>query len=150
MGIGDWINDNIFNLLSAAGIIGSLCFTAVSLRSEAKTRRIANLINITGSHREVWKLYFESPELERVFDPNANVAKQGINRKEELFVNMVIAHINAVFYAMQNELVIKQEGLRRDVSQFLSLPIPGAIWAKYRVLQNDDFASFVDSCLNWK
>ena len=30
--------------------LGYLWFTALSFRSEARTRRIANLINITGSH----------------------------------------------------------------------------------------------------
>jgi hypothetical protein len=41
--MGQWISENWFNLFSAVGIIGSLWFTAVSLRSDTKTRRIANL-----------------------------------------------------------------------------------------------------------
>ncbi len=150
MGIWGWLANNSFNLLSAVGIIGSLWFTAVSFRSEARTRRIANLINITGSHRDVWKLYFESSDLVRVFDDHADIAKRAITQNEEIFVNIVIAHLNAVFYAMKNELVIKQEGLRRDVAQFLALPIPTAIWEKNRVVQNDDFVAFVESCRNWK
>ena len=63
MGIWDWLADNSFNLLSAVGIIGGLWFTALSFRSETKTRRIANLISITDGHREIWKLYLNSPEL---------------------------------------------------------------------------------------
>jgi hypothetical protein len=150
MGIWGWLANNSFSLLSAIGIIGGLWFTALSFRSEAKTRRIANLINITGSHRDVWKVYFNSPDLVRVFDGRANISKHPINQKEEIFVNMVIAHIATVFYAMKNELVIKQEGLRRDVAQFMSLPIPSAIWGKNKVVQNDDFVAFVESCQNWK
>jgi hypothetical protein len=150
MGLLHWKAENSFNLLSAAGIIGGLAFTAVSFRSEAKTRRIANLIDITGSHRAVLKMYFDSPDLARVFDGEADIAVQPISQAEEIFVNILIAHINTVFYAMQNELVIKQEGLRRDVAQFLALPIPAAIWEKIKVVQNDDFVVFVESCRNWK
>ena len=49
MGIWGWLAENSFNLLSAVGIIGGLCFTAHSLRSETKTRRIANLLALTAA-----------------------------------------------------------------------------------------------------
>jgi hypothetical protein len=75
MGIGEWISQNFFNLFSAAGIIGGLWFTAVSLRSETKTRRVANLLTITANHREVWKEFFGKPELARVIEPSADVKK---------------------------------------------------------------------------
>jgi hypothetical protein len=32
----------------------------------------------------------------------------------------------------------------------MSLPIPRAIWEKVKVVQNDDFVAFVESCRNWK
>lgn len=150
MGIEGWFSDNVVNLLTAIGIIGSLWFTALSFRSEAKTRQVANLINITGSHRDVWKLYFDSPDLARVFDTKADVLKHPVTQKEEILVNIVIAHINSVFYAIQNGLIIENEGLRRDVTQFLLLPIPRAIWDKIKIVQNDDFAAFIESCQNWK
>ena len=67
-----------------------------------------------------------------------------------MFVNLVILHISSVYYALQDELVITLEGLRRDVSEFLSLPIPKVIWEKTKLLQNDDFVTFVESCRNWK
>ncbi len=58
MGIEGWLAENAVNLLTAFGIIGSLWFTALSFRAETKTRRVANLINITVNHREVWKVVF--------------------------------------------------------------------------------------------
>jgi len=63
-----WLWENWFNLLSSVGIVGSLCFTAVSLRSETKTRRVANLLTITANYREVWKEFFRSPDLARVIE----------------------------------------------------------------------------------
>ena len=145
--MAEWLVENWFNLFSSLGIIGGLWFTAVSLRSETKTRRIANLLTITANYREIWKEFFHSPELTRVIDPAADVSKQSVTPQEELFVGLIISHINSVFYATNDELVVEWEGLRRDIGQFLSLPIPKAVWIKTKLLQNQDFAAFIDSAL---
>ena len=150
MGIGDWLANNLFNLLSAAGIIGSLWFTAISLRSETKTRRIANLLTITANHREIWKVFLNDKGLARVRDAAADTTKQPVTDAERVFVTFVILHMSSVFHAMSDQLVVKVEGLRRDIAQFFSLPIPREVWEKIKVLQNDDFVAFVESCRNWK
>jgi hypothetical protein len=150
MGIREWLANNSFNLLSAVGIIGSLCFTAKSLRSETKTRRVANLLTITSNHREIWKEFLNNPRLARVRDARANTTKQPVTDAERIFVTFVILHMSSVFYAMSDQLVVKVEGLRRDIMQFFSLPIPREVWEKIKVLQNGDFVAFVESCRNWK
>jgi len=43
--------------------------------------------------------------------------------------------------------VVKWEGLRRDVGAFFSLPVPTAVWTKTKLLQNQDFAAFIESSL---
>jgi len=141
-----WIVENWFTALSAIGVVGGLYFTAVSLRSETKTRKIANLLAMTANHREVWKEIFHSPELARVVDSSADVAKQSITPEEQAFVNMVVLHISSVYETLKDELVIKQEGLRRDVGLFFSLPIPRAVWEKTKLFQNQDFVAFVEKC----
>jgi hypothetical protein len=147
MGIWEWIPQNLFNLFSTAGIIGSLWFTAVSLRSETKTRRVANLLTITANHREVWKEFFGKPDLARVIDHSADVRKQPVTPAEEFFVNMIVSHTSSVYEALKDDLLIKQENLRRDVKSFFSLPVPKAVWTKTKLLQNQDFAAFIDSSL---
>jgi len=150
MGIGEWFSQNWFNLFSAVGIIAGLAFTAFSLRSEAKTRRVAHLLTITANHRELWKELLNNPKLARVLNASADLGKRPVTPSEEVFVNLVFLHTSSVYYAMKDELVVKLEGLRRDISQFLSLPIPKAIWDKAKMVQNDDFVAFVESCRNWK
>ena len=142
-----WLVENWFNLFSSAGIIGGLCFTAVSLHSETKTRRIANLLAITANYREIWKECFRNPDLSRVLDPLADVARQPVTSTEELFVGLIISPVNSVFYATSDELVVKWECLRRDVGLFLSLPVPHAVWQRVKPLQNQDFAAFIDASL---
>jgi len=145
--MAQWLAENWFNLFSSAGIIGGLWFTAVSLHSETKTRRVANLLTLTANYREVWKEFFRSPELARVIDPSADVAKQPVTLAEEFFVNMVISHTSSTYEALKDELLTKQEGLRRDVRSFFSLPVPKAVWTKSKLLQNQDFAAFIESSL---
>jgi hypothetical protein len=145
--MGQWLAENWFELFSSLGILSGLWFTAISLRSETKTRRIANLLTITANYREVWKEFYNSPELARVVDPAANVTKKPVTPAEDFFVLMIISHISSVYEALKDELVTKQEGLRRDVRSFFSLPVPNAVWTKTKLLQNQDFAAFIESSL---
>ena len=141
-----WLAEHWFEVLSAVGVVGGLIFTAVSLRSETKTRKIANLLTMTANHREVWKEFFHRPELARVVNAFADVEKQPITPEEHEFVNLVVLHTSSVYEALKDELVIKQEGLRRDVGAFFSLPIPKAVWEKTKVFQNEDFVAFIEKC----
>ena len=150
MEIGEWILQNKFDLLSTIGIISSLCIAIYSLRSDTKTRRVANLLTITANHREVWKVFLNDKGLARVRDASVDLIKLPTTEAERVFVTFVILHMSSVFYAMSDQLVVKVEGLRRDVAQFLTLPIPRDVWEKIKVFQNDDFVAFVESCRNWK
>ena len=145
--MAQWLTENWFNLFSSVGIIGGLWFTAVSLHSETKTRRIANLLTVTSNYREIWKEFFHTPTLARVIDSKADVAKQPITPEEEFFVGLIISHINSVFYATNDALVVEWEGLRRDVGAFFLLPLPNAVWQRSKLLQNQDFAAFIESSL---
>ena len=142
-----WVIENWFNLLSSIGIIGSLLFTAIALHSETKTRRIANLLTITANYREIWKEFFHTPTLARVIDPTVNVNDKPITSAEELFVGLVISQMSSVYQATKDDLLIKLEGSRQDIAQFLSLPIPKAVWTKTKLLQNQDFAAYIESSL---
>jgi hypothetical protein len=142
----DWIGEHWFTLLNAVGIIGSLLFTAASFHSEAETRRIANLLAATASHRDIWKEFFRRPELKRVLDPSPDLKSQAVTPEEAVFVNMVVLHTSSVFEALKDRLVAKQQGLRKDVAVFFSLPIPSAVWEKTKLLQNSDFVAFVEEC----
>ena len=146
----NWLLAHWFDLIETIGVVGGLWFTAVSLHSETKTRRIANLLTITANHREIWKEWLNNPKLARVRNAGVDTAKRPVTDAERVFVTSVILQMSSVFHAMSDQLVVKVEGLRRDVAQFLSLPIPREVWEKIKVFQNDDFVAFVESCRNWK
>ena len=83
-------------------------------------------------------------------DAHASIDKQPLTEAEQVFVTLVIHHGTRAYYAMKDQLVVKVEGLRRDLAQFLSLPAPRAVWERIKVLQNDDFVEIVESCRNWE
>lgn len=147
MGFWGIVAHNWFDILSAIGIVGGLVFTAVSFHSEAKTRRVANLIALTQNHRELWKGFYEGAQLSRIFDPLADIANTPISLAEETFIKVIIQHLASFYRAMKSDLTIKPEGIRQDVRQFLALPIPKAVWEKFMPLQDHDFVAFVEGCL---
>ena len=150
MGDLHWLGEGWLETLNAIGVVGGLIFTAVALHSEAKTRRVSNLLTLTQNHREIWKELYNHPNLSRVLQPNPDTSKKPVTRDEEIFVNLVIQHLSSVFHAMRYDLAVEPEGLRRDIRGFFSLPIPMAIWKRVKVLQNAAFVRFLDECLDKK
>ena len=147
MEIYHWIGNHGFDLLEAVGIIGSLTFAGAAFRRDHRSRRIENLLNLTQNHREIWKELLRDQRLKRILDAGVDPVAEPITREEDIFVNLVVQHLNFVFYAIRDELTIDPTGLRRDVRQFFSLPIPKRVWGGLKELQNRDFVEFVEECL---
>jgi hypothetical protein len=146
MAVSLWITEHWFELLSAIGIIASLCFTAASFYSEAKTRRVANLLTLTENHRQLLKVFYENVKLTRILDPKADVASFPVNRGEEIYVGVIIQHLSSVYRAMRSDLTMQPKAIRHDVREFFGLPVPKVVWKKLKPFQDDDFARFVEEC----
>ena len=148
MGFLQWVAQNWFSLFESAGIIGGLLFTAVTLRADTQAQRIGNLIAITKHHHDIWTHLFTHPELIRILDKSVNLKSAPVTDEEELFVNLLILHLNSAYHAMQAGMFVKQEGLQRDIQTFFSLPIPRSIWEATQAFQDADFVKFVEANLS--
>jgi hypothetical protein len=142
-----WLAVNWFNIVSTVGIVGSLWVAIIAFRASAKAQRTSNLIALTANYIEIRKEQAHNPKLVRVDDPVADVAKQPVTPAEESFVSMVINHASSAYETLKDDLLVKQEGQRLDVKSFFSLPVPKTVWTKVKLLQNQDFAAFIDSSL---
>ena len=154
MGFSEWFSENWVNIVTTVGSIGGLWAAVYALfdnakarREETKARKVANLLTITANHRELWKVPLLNPILARVVDPAADVKQQPVTPSEEIFMSMAISHASSTYEALKDELVTKQDGFRRDVRTYYSLPVPNAVWRGTKLLQNQDFAAFVESSL---
>ena|SRR6266404_5789917 len=149
MGVIAWFWENWFVSLQSFGIIGSLLFTAAAFRTDAKARRISNLITITDHHREIWTQLLNRPGLSRVLKAVVDFRREPLTQEEELFVNLLILHLNAAYHALSGGMLVKPEQLQKDIRSFFSLPIPRAVWRKSRTFQDENFATFVEAILNY-
>lgn len=148
MQILHWLLAHGRDSLEVIGIVAGLCFTAVSYRDDAKARQVTNLLTLTEQHREIWSRLTERGELARVLDASVDVKLAPPTLAEEHFVNHLILHLSASYRAIRTGLLLRPDKLRRDIRQFFSLPIPKSVWQQQRPLLDEDFARFVEDCLD--
>jgi hypothetical protein len=147
MGTLSWVTEHWFDLLQTVGIVGGLVFTAYTTQKDERARKIGNLIAIASQNREIWKEVYDQPELSRVLARDVNLRKQPISEEEGLFVKLLILHLDTVYRAMRAGMFVNLQGLRKDIKEFFSWPIPKAIWEKIKPFQDEDFVRFVEASL---
>ena len=60
----------------------------------------------------------------------------------------MILHLRAAFKARKLGMQFDDDAVSSDIRQFLTRPIPRAVWERSKIFQDSDFVSFVDSCLD--
>ena len=131
MAFTDWMSHNWFSLVQTGILFVGLLLIGIALLLEARARRIANLIKLTEQHRDLWERMYWQPELARILDPGADPQDKAVSAQEETFVIFIILHLSSTYYAMRSGFFQKPHGLRKDIVNFFSLPIPRAVasWA---------------------
>src|SRR5947209_4326057 len=114
MGFLDGFGKNWFTFLQSAGIIASLFFTGLALRSETRARRITSLFTITQHHREIWTQLYKERELVRVLSPDVDLSRSPVTDEEELFVTLLILHLNTSYRAMREQVFLTPQRLQLD------------------------------------
>src|SRR5262245_46222019 len=134
-----WFTENWFTGLQSLGIIAGFILTCVTLRRDERSRRAANLFQLTASHRELWAQWWTRPVLRRIFSDAADLARDPVTDEEDLFVTFLILHLQSAHHAIVLGMLDLPEGLGADIRNFFSHPIPRAIWQKIRPLQDRAF-----------
>ena len=146
-GISSWVEGNWFNLFQTLGIIGGLLMTAAAANREAKAREIENLLVIAEHHRELWTAAYQQPQLERVFQTNADIAVKPLKVAEEEFLNLAIVQYQITWCIAKAGGIVTIKELAADVRGFFSLPLPRVVWNKTKKFRNQQFVRFVDGAL---
>jgi len=141
-----WVSHNWFSLIQTCALSAGLLLIGVALLFEARARRVANLIQLTQQHRDLWERMYSEPDLARIFDARADLAQTSVTPQEETFVIFIILHLSSTYYAMRSGFFQKPHGLRKDIGRIFSLPIPRAVWEKVKPLQDAPFVKFVEQC----
>ena len=145
MGFLNWSAEHWVELFQTYGIIVGNIFTIAALVLDRRTRRITNLIEINKDHREIWSELYKRPELIRISEIDVDLSTSPIKPEENLFISLLILHLNCAYQAMKNDLYTEPEGMREDIRQFFSRPMAIAVWDKLKVFQDKDFVKFVET-----
>lgn len=147
MDIIQWAIEHASDLLGAIGIIASLTFTGIALRTDHKALLVANLIAITAAHRDLWQYYADHPEVHRVLNHNADLNSLPVTDAERLFVTSAIHHLSMVHSAKQLGAFSTDQRVDLDIRGFFNLPVPKEVWRSSRALHSPEFVTFVAETL---
>jgi hypothetical protein len=147
MGFITWVSENWFEVVQTTGIIAGLFFTAISFRTENRSRLVVNQITITRNHRELRSIYQNTPALARVLERDVDLRNAPVTRHEEIFVTLLIHHLGYSLRAIKSGFMPPFKGMEADVQAFFALPIPATIWQMVRPLQNPELVAFVEDCM---
>jgi len=147
VGIISLLLQNIYLIIKLGLISLGVLIPTLALFLDIRTRNVTNLIQLTQEHRDLWERIYMQPELQRILDPNPDVFSKPVTPTEEMFVIFLILHLSNSYYAIRARVFQKSEGLRNDIHNFFSLPIPRTVWGKVKVLQEAAFRKFVEKCL---
>jgi hypothetical protein len=139
-----WVQGNWSSAIGAAGIIGSLWFTAASFRADAKNRLITNLLALDERHRALWGEVKQRPELKRILSENVDLVAQPLTPDEDVSMWQIIQQFET---GWRVEKILNRGELKilaRDIGEVLSLPLPCAVWNKERQFRNPRFVRFVE------
>ena len=142
-----WISEHWFDLFQTAGIVSGFAFTVHALHTDSEARKIDNMIALNQQHMAIWKELYARPELSRITEERVALDTKPLSHEERLFVTFLILHLSVVYRAMKAKMFVNVEGLKNDINEFFSFPIPKAIWGVIKASQDHDFVDFVENCL---
>jgi hypothetical protein len=143
-----WFDANWFDLFQTLGIVGSLLVTDSTRRAEIRSQRVANLLELTKEHREIWAELNNQPGLYRILDSKVDLEGTPVAPEEERFIRTLILHLNGAFHAMKDGVFIEPDGLEKDMRRFFARPIARAVWERMKSLQDGAFVEWVDSAIS--
>ena len=147
VGFSSWVNENWFNVVQTAGVVGSLLMAAGAASREAKAREIENILTLSEHHRSLWGAIGGKPEFQRIFNRNTETLTKPVTMNEELALNEIFAHYLTGWRVASAGGITTLRELSDDVADFFSLPIPRAVWERTKKHRNRRFVRFVQNSL---
>jgi hypothetical protein len=142
-----WLLAHLFEVIGTCGVVGGLYFNAVSLRANTREQRIKNLFTVTAAHREIWEMALERPELQNIFQDIQAGRSSAPTFAESRFIGFLIHNLAASYRARKNGMFVNEAGLKADIREFFSKPIPHTVWRTAKQFLEPDFVIFVDSTI---
>jgi hypothetical protein len=118
MGVFQWLASHWFDCVQIVGLVGGLLLTAYTIHKDARARQISNLIALNERHDDIWRTFYERPQLSRVLKHNVDLNEQPVSDEERLFVKMLFIHLDTVRRTAKAGMFIEIRGIRNDLRRF--------------------------------
>jgi hypothetical protein len=145
MGVIPWVTANWFDLLQGVGIICGLLFTGAAFVQSGRSHRLDALLRLSEQHRNLWSEVHRRQDLARILKADVDLVSHPITAAENEFLNLVFAHFALGWEMAVQRRIISRETYRRDLLEFLTLPIPNRVWEGTKAFRDPCFVRFVES-----
>ena len=98
---------------------------------------------VTQQHREIWTITYQTDTLNRIFDSKADIVIEPVSEQEFTFVNMIFLHMSSCFELSEAKVFDLPIGIKADLKDILSYPIPNYVWLNVYKFYDYDFVQFV-------
>jgi hypothetical protein len=133
--------------LEPVGIISGLVFSGIALRNDTKARRVENHIKIVDGYREIWSAILSDPKLERILWDNLDLNANPISAAEDRLVRFIFQNVLLAFEARSVGQLGDIGNLEKDVTEFISHPIPKTVWKEIARFQPEIFRKFIEGLM---
>lgn len=142
----EWLSLHWSNVLGDIGIVAGLFFSGFGFWRDIRIRRAETLLEITKQHRDIWQEFHSRRELSRIFVEERDMAVSPLTDHESTFLNLLILHIRAAYFAGKARIYVQPEHLPLDLASLLSYPAFRAAWRNLKRFHEAEFVLFVESC----
>lgn len=142
-----WFSDNWFTFLQTVVLSLSMIITFLALKKSIRQSKVEIYMSITNSHRDLWTNVYKPSYMKRVFERNVDFEKKPITEKERIFTNMLFLHMAASVKAIQSKVMFNISGVKTDLLDILSYPIPKRVFEENESFYDASFVKFVRKVL---
>lgn len=137
----------VFQLIQVIGIVLSFLLSFFAFLYNIKVTKVNNGLLIAHYHREIWLEYCRNDNLNRIFKMDVDLNHVPLTDQEKQFVNMIFIHIEESLSATNRKSAYKIEGLKDDIIDILSYPIPMNVWQENKNYHDKFFFDFIENII---
>lgn len=145
MGSSVW-QQNMVDMIQTIFMVVGFYITAKTFIDQILTRKAEFRMRIDDKYQNIKNTAIENPQLARVFKHLSN-KKITITAIEEAYVKQLINHVHMVYDIWILKQIELSDGMRKDISGWLSCTIPGMVWKEKKSYYDKGFVRFMEELL---
>jgi hypothetical protein len=122
----NWIEVGSATVGLISAIAGLLAHSSAKRKSKVDVD-----LTITEAHQALWGKFLENPSLLRVTADKADLKSTPVTPEEETFVLLLLTHLSSTLSAIEKGTHTEPEGMKADVANFYSKPVPRSIASRH-------------------